>query len=197
MSKATVTRLFIGSLIAFGAGAIVAVLAIGIAVANDVFVMAGNDITAIQGGGAGLGPHRGRGRRRSGRGRRRHRRIRRWIGAVLNTSQLESKGWFVGFLLLGIFNFGFIAMIAYVIAGPDGKAAAAARVAPAAAAAGRTRTRWRAKSSTDVGNQGPVVELWGPAPDAGVSSHNRAPASGTAGLPAERPVANLGARPLP
>ena len=50
MSKATVTRLFIASLIAFGAGAIVAVLAIGIAVANDVFVMAGNDIAAIQGG---------------------------------------------------------------------------------------------------------------------------------------------------
>ena len=58
-----------------------------------------------------------------------------WIGALLNTSQLESKGWFVGLLLLGIFSFGFIAMIAYVIAGPDGKAAAAARVAPAPAGA--------------------------------------------------------------
>jgi len=58
-----------------------------------------------------------------------------WIGALLNTAQLDSKAWFLALLLLGIFNFGFIAMIAYVIAGPDGKAAAAARVSPAPVAA--------------------------------------------------------------
>ena len=50
MFKTTVTRLFIGSLIAFGAGAIVSILAIALAIANDVFVMDGNDIAAIQGG---------------------------------------------------------------------------------------------------------------------------------------------------
>ena len=44
-----------------------------------------------------------------------------WIGALLNTWQLESKTWFAVLLLLGIFNFGFFAMIAYVIAGPDGR----------------------------------------------------------------------------
>ena len=43
-----------------------------------------------------------------------------WIGALLNTSQLESKTWFLVLLLLGIFSFGVIAMLAYVIAGPDG-----------------------------------------------------------------------------
>ena len=43
-----------------------------------------------------------------------------WIGALLNTSQLESKTWFLVLLLLGIFSFGLFAMIAYVIAGPDG-----------------------------------------------------------------------------
>ena len=47
-----------------------------------------------------------------------------WIGALLNTAQLESKTWFLGLLLLGIFNFGFFAMIAYLIAGPDGTASA-------------------------------------------------------------------------
>ena len=46
-----------------------------------------------------------------------------WIGALLNTWQLESKAWFLGLLLLGIFNFGFFAMVAYVIAGPDGTSA--------------------------------------------------------------------------
>jgi hypothetical protein len=135
MSKATVTKLFIGSLIAFSAGAVIAVLAIGIAVANDAFVMAGNDVAAIQGGTlswalisvAILGGLAAAGGVIAG--------FVAWIGAVLNTWQLESKAWFVGLVLLGIFNFGFVAMIAYVIAGPDGKAAAAARVAPAPAVA--------------------------------------------------------------
>ena len=53
-----------------------------------------------------------------------------WIGAVLNTWQLESNAWFVGLVLLGIFNFGFVAMIAYVIAGPNGKVVAAGRATP-------------------------------------------------------------------
>ena len=131
MSKATVTRLFIGSLVAFGAGAVVSIFAIGLAVANNVFVMSGNDIVAIQGGTlawaliglAVLGGLAAAGGVIAG--------FVAWIGAVLNTWQLESKAWFVGLLLLGIFNFGFLAMIAYVIAGPDGKAAAAARMAPA------------------------------------------------------------------
>ena len=43
-----------------------------------------------------------------------------WIGALLNTWQLDSKAWFVALLLLGIFNFGFFAMIAFLAAGPDG-----------------------------------------------------------------------------
>lgn len=131
MSKATVTRLFLGSLIAFGAGAVVAVFAIALAMANDVFVMDGNDIAAIQGGALGwalvglaiLGGLAVAGGVIAG--------FIAWIGAVLNTWQLENKGWFVALLLLGIFNFGFLAMIAYVIAGPDGKAAAAARAATA------------------------------------------------------------------
>ena len=58
-----------------------------------------------------------------------------WIGALLNTSQLESKTWFAVLLLTGIFNFGFIAMLAYVIAGPDGSAPTSRPVAPSTAAA--------------------------------------------------------------
>jgi len=135
MYKATVTRLFLGGLIAFGAGAVVAIFAIALGVANDVFVMDGNDVAAIQGGALGwslvglaiLGGLAAAGGAIAG--------FVAWIGAVLNTWQLENKGWFVGLLLLGIFNFGFIAMIAYVIAGPDGKAAAAARISPAPVAA--------------------------------------------------------------
>ena len=57
-----------------------------------------------------------------------------WIGALLNTWQLESRTWFAVLLLLGIFNLGFFAMIAYLLVGPDGRAAAPSRRAPAAAA---------------------------------------------------------------
>ena len=129
MFKATVTRLFMGSLIAGWAGVIVSVLAIALAVANNVFVMDGNDISAIQGGVlawallglAFLGALTAAGGVVAG--------FIAWIGAVLNTWQLESKAWFVVLVLTGIFNFGFIAMVIYVIAGPDGKAARTAQPA--------------------------------------------------------------------
>lgn len=124
MTKATVKRLFIGSVLAAGAGTIVAISAVWLAIANDVFVMNGGDIVGIQRsalawilGGFGLGGALAfTGALIGG--------LISWIGALLNTSQLESKRWFLGLLLLGIFNFGFVAMIAYVIAGPDGTASA-------------------------------------------------------------------------
>ena len=130
MYKATVNKLFIGSLIALGAGAIASILAIELAIANNVVVMDGNDIAVIQGGAlawallglAFLGALTAAGGVIAG--------FIAWIGAVLNTWQLESKAWFVALVLTGIFNFGFISMLIYVVAGPDGKAARA--VQPAA-----------------------------------------------------------------
>jgi hypothetical protein len=129
MVKSTVTRLFIGSLIALAAGATVLILAIALAIANNVFVMDGNDIEAIQGGPLGtallgvafLGALTAAGGVIAG--------FIAWIGAVLNTWQLESKAWFVALVLTGIFNFGFIAMLIYVVAGPDGKATRTAQPA--------------------------------------------------------------------
>jgi hypothetical protein len=120
MSKATVTRLFIGSLIAFAAGTILAIAAVWLAIANNVFAMTGADVVGVRGGAAawsllGLGIVGGlviAGGLVSG--------LVAWIGALLNTWQLENKTWFAVLLLLGIFNFGFIAMVAYLIAGPDG-----------------------------------------------------------------------------
>lgn len=135
MSKETVKRLFIGSLIAAGAGTIVAISAVSLAIANDVFVMNAQDIVGINGsalawvlGGLGIaGALVFTGGLIGG--------LISWIGALLNTSQLESKTWFLALLVLGIFNFGFFAMIAYLIAGPDGTAAAAPHRTQAAAIA--------------------------------------------------------------
>jgi hypothetical protein len=132
VSKATVTRLFIGAGLAMIAGAVLAFVAAGIAIANNVFVMNGPDIVGLRGGalawsslGLGLvGVLAFIGGLIAG--------LVAWIGALLNTWQLDSKAWFIGLLLLGIFNLGFFAMIAYVLAGPDGTSAAAARRARAA-----------------------------------------------------------------
>ena len=135
MSKAIVTRLFIGSLIAFGTGAVVAIAAVLIALGTNMFLMAGTDIVGIRGSALawmliGLGIV-GAGAMMGGliTG------LVAWIGALLNTWQLQSKTWFAVLLLTGIFNFGVIAMIAYVIAGPDGTTTAAQGRAPAPSAA--------------------------------------------------------------
>ncbi len=120
MSKRTVTKLFLGGARAVIAGAIIAVAAVWVGVANDVFVMNGPDLVGLRGGAltwsllalgivaslamaAGLIAD-----------------LVSWIGALLNLSQLESKTWFVVLLVLGIFNFGIVGMLAYVIAGPNG-----------------------------------------------------------------------------
>ena len=125
MSKATATRLFIGGGLAIIAGAILAIAAVWIAIANDVFVMNGPDIVGLQGGavawsllGSGiLGGLVIAGGLIAG--------FVAWIAALLNTWQLEDKTWFAVLVLLGIFNLGFFAMVAYLVAGPDSTGSAA------------------------------------------------------------------------
>lgn len=119
MSKSTIARLFVGGVIAVSAGAILAIAAVLFALANDVFVIIGSDIVDVRVSGLawsllGLGIVGGvtiLGGLAAG--------LVSWIGALLNTWQLESRTWFAVLLLLGIFNLGFVAMIAYLIAGPD------------------------------------------------------------------------------
>ena len=120
MSKSTVTKLFVSSAFAVIAGALLAFAAIWFAYANGAFVMNGPDVTAVQptpfawamvgvivlSALAMLGGFMGG--------------LVSWIGALLNTAQVEDKTWFILLLVLGLLSFGIVAMIAYVIAGPDG-----------------------------------------------------------------------------
>src|SRR4051794_19252555 len=122
MSKSTVTKLFVGAIVAFVAGTLVTLVAVAAAVASGAVHVDGSGVVGVDAtpfvwgmiavaivgclamlGGAIAG-------------------LVSWIGALLNTAQLEDKTWFALILVLGIFNFGFIAMLVYVIAGPDGTA---------------------------------------------------------------------------
>jgi hypothetical protein len=120
MSKPTITRLFIGSVIAVIAGLVLGLVAIVAAFAGDAFVLDGPDVVGFTGDAFGwsmigltflgfiaviAGSIGG---------------LVAWIGALLNTAQLDDKVWFIVLLVLGILSFGLVAMIAYVIAGPDG-----------------------------------------------------------------------------
>ena len=119
MSKPVVTRLFVGGLVAVIAGALVVVAAGLVAWASGAFIVDGPDVTGIRPtpqawtfvvlgivgviaiiGGSISG-------------------LVAWIGALLNTAQLEDKTWFVLLLVLGLLSFGLVAMLAYVIAGPN------------------------------------------------------------------------------
>ena len=120
MTKSTVTKIFVGSLIAITGGVVLLAAGVWLAYANGTFIMRGPDVVGIHpsaftwsmGGlaivgilaviGGALGQ------------------FVAWIGAVLNTSRLEDKTWFIVLLVLGLLSFGFVAMLVYLVAGPDG-----------------------------------------------------------------------------
>ena len=120
MNKRTVTRIFLSSVTAVIAGAVLAFAAVLIAFANGALVMRGPDVIGVQATPlawtmVGLGVVAILAMIAGFVGG-----LVAWIGALLNTSQLQDKTWFVLLLVLGLFSFGLVAMIAYVMGGPDG-----------------------------------------------------------------------------
>ena len=122
MTKSMVTKIFIGSLIAIVAGVFVVAVGFFIALSTGTLVMEGPDVTGFELSSTapaafGLALLGLMGIVAGGIGQ-----FVAWIGAVVNTSRLEDKTWFVVLLVLGLLSFGFIAMLVYVLAGPDGTA---------------------------------------------------------------------------
>jgi hypothetical protein len=135
MSKSSISRLFMGSVAAVIAGCVLGFLAVIGAFGAGAFVMDGPDVVGIQptafagvmlvlfiasllaivaGAVAGLIS---------------------WIGALLATAQQDQKLWFVILLALGVWNMGLVAMILYVVAGPDEAVEARSRRPASASAA--------------------------------------------------------------
>lgn len=52
-----------------------------------------------------------------------------WAGALLNTSHLENKSWFIALLGLGMVSLGWLALIAYIVKGPDSASSTGQRAA--------------------------------------------------------------------
>lgn len=119
MTKSVVTRLFVGGIVAFVAGVVLVIVAAAIAWTSGVIVTDGTAVTGIHATPqawafivlALLGVVSVIGGSIAG--------LVAWIGALLNTADLDDKSWFVLLLVLGLLSFGFVAMLAYVIAGPD------------------------------------------------------------------------------
>ena len=120
MSKKSVTRLFVGAIVAVGAGLVLGFAALWAALASDALDIGGSDVVDVNGGSGAwtalglviVGSLVALGGTTAA--------VVSWIGALLNTWQLEHKLWFGALLVGGLLGLGVVAMIAYVVAGPDG-----------------------------------------------------------------------------
>jgi len=131
VSKSNVTRLFVGAVLGMILGVLIAFVAVVAAIADGTLTIGGSAIVSINGSGfagalvwfviaalivsaASLAA------------------IFSWIGALLNTVKLEDKTWFAVLLVLGLVSLGWVAMVAYVVAGPDAASPGLARARVAA-----------------------------------------------------------------
>jgi hypothetical protein len=136
MSKKNVTRLFVSAIVAVGAGLVLGFAALWAALASDAINLGGSDYIDVNGGSGAwtalalviVGSLAILGGTIAA--------VVSWIGALLNTWQLEDKLWFGSLLAGGLLGLGVVAMIAYVLAGPDGTTQNMAR--PGMAEAART-----------------------------------------------------------
>jgi hypothetical protein len=134
MSKKHVTRLFVGAIVAVGAGLVLGFAALWAALASDAIDVGGGDVIDVNGGSGAwtalgliiIGSLAILGGTVAA--------VVSWIAALLNTWQLENKTWFAALLALGLLGLGVVAMLAYVVAGPDGTKQSAARPSIAGAA---------------------------------------------------------------
>ena len=122
MSKRTIDRLFAGSLAALLVGVVLVLITVAAFLCTATWTTSGTQIThvvmnqgvtwtiwfAIVGGILAAIGALGQ--------------FIAWIGALVNTARLEDKAWFLVLLVTGLLSFGFVAMLVYVLAGPDGTA---------------------------------------------------------------------------
>ena len=120
MRKPVITKLFLGGAVTFVAGMLLAVASMRVGVGGGALVIEGPDIVGLEINAAGyamvalavIGALALVGGLLAG--------VIAWAGALANTIQRPDKTWFVLLLVLGVLSFGQVAIIAYLLAGPDG-----------------------------------------------------------------------------
>jgi hypothetical protein len=123
MSKSAITRLFALAVVFTVVGAVIGTVAVVAALLNGAIVLGGPQVVTVNAGPiAGAIAAVVAGSLLAGIGTVAS--IGAWVAALFNTSRLADKTWFTVLLVLGAVSFGWIAMIAYVFAGPDGTAVA-------------------------------------------------------------------------
>ena len=126
MSKATVTKLFFAAILALAFGLVMSLATVIAALAGGAVHVGGPNVVQVDGAAiVGTLPWLLVAALTFAAGEIAA--LAAWIGALLNTWLLDDKTWFVVLLVLGLFSFGWIAMVAYVFAGPDAWSPRAAR----------------------------------------------------------------------
>jgi hypothetical protein len=119
MSKRTITRVFAGSLAALAAGLVLLFVAGALAYQNGTFIMDGPDVVGVRSTPFGWSMLALAGLAVLTMFAALVGQLVAWIGAVVTTAQLADKTWFILLLVAGLLSVGFIAMVIYIIAGPE------------------------------------------------------------------------------
>jgi hypothetical protein len=119
MTRSTILRLFVGSLIAAVVGGALFTIAAAVGLGNEVLIMNGPDVVGLRPGalsatmiitaGAALLLWTGAAVAV----------LVAWVGAIINTANLRSKTWLAIELVIGLLGLPFVAVLAYVVGQPE------------------------------------------------------------------------------
>lgn len=131
MTRSTIIRLFVGSLIGAGVGTALLVIAVTVGFGNEVLIMNGPDLVGIRPGAlsatmvvtAGVASLLWVAATVAV--------VVAWVGAIINTASLPSKTWLVIELVVGLLGLPFVAVLAYVVGRPEATAYGPGPVGPA------------------------------------------------------------------
>jgi hypothetical protein len=157
MSKSTIAKVFLGSVVALVAGLVLMVVAAAVAYKNGSLIMNGPDIVGVRPGLFGwallvlavLGLIAMIGAVVA--------QFVAWIAAVVNTAQLPDKTWFVVLLITGLLSFGLVAMVAYLVAGPPDRRPVSGQPIPTQSRADMLVATTKLNAAADPSESGPVT----------------------------------------
>ena len=131
MTRSTIIRIFVGSLIGAGVGTVFFVIAAALGFGDRVLIMNGPDVVGIRPGALSATMIVTAGAAILLWMAATVAVVVAWVGAIINTASLPSKTWLVIQLVLGLLGLPFVAVLAYVVGRPEASDHGQAPVAPA------------------------------------------------------------------